>query len=188
MLFIRDGKIYVCKRFRKNPHTNFNLWANEREDGVGFSDYKRNGKMRLLQCALITLISITCSSIYANIKDATQVGRYLVEKNGAEVSQLNPLKQIFSVTFPSNVYRIKDAVSYLLVNSGYTLASNIHETVDAKNLLNQKLPLSDRQMGPMTIQQGLLALSGNTYQLIIDPERRLVSFKLKKPFEKLYLD
>lgn len=136
---------------------------------------------------IVCVTGITCS-VYALGDSNTQVGRYLVEKDGANTSQLNPLKQNFSVTFPSNIYRVKEAMSYLLINSGYNLAPDIQQTASAKNLLSQKIPLSDRHMGPMTIQEGLMALSGNTYQLLIDPERRLISFRLKKPFENLYIN
>ena len=165
------------------------MWANEREGDVGSADFKRNIWMKQLTWIVLIacVMSNTCSA-YAVENNNTQVGRYLIEKDGAEISQINPLKQTFSVTFPSNVYRVKEAMTYLLINSGYNLAPNIQQTVSAKNLLSQKLPLSDRHMGPMTIQEGLMALSGNTYQLLIDPERRLISFRLKKPFESLYIN
>lgn len=143
---------------------------------------------QLAWIVLIGCITGITSSVYALGESSAQVGRYLVEKDGANTSQLNPLKQTFSVTFPSNIYRVKEAMSYLLINSGYNLAPNIQQTASAKNLLTQKLPLSDRHMGPMTIQEGLMALSGDTYQLLIDPERRLISFRLKKPFESLYIN
>lgn len=156
---------------------------------MGFADFKRNIWMKQLAwIVLIGCITGITSSVYALGESSTQVGRYLVEKDGANISQLNPLKQTFSITFPSNIYRVKEAMSYLLINSGYNLAPDIQQTASAKNLLSQKLPLSDRHMGPMTIQEGLMALSGNTYQLLIDPERRLISFRLKKPFESLYIN
>ena len=152
------------------------------------ADFIREHKMALLRLIVIIVCSCTITSLsYASDINTTQVGRYLVEKNGAQLSQVNPLQQIFSITFPSDIYQVKQAVSYLLINSGYNLAPNAQQTSEANYLLNQKLPLSDRQMGPMTIEEALLALAGDKYQLLIDPEKRFVSFKLKKPFENLYL-
>ena len=146
--------------------------------------------MPLKQGLLLSVVmgTLIFSSAFATGNDITRVGRYLVEQNGPEAAQIDPLQEIFSLTFPSTIYSIRDAITYLLSNTGYNLTPIQYQSVNAKSVLKQRLPLSDRQMGPMTVEQGLLALAGNTYQLLTDPEHRLISFQLKKPYQPLYLN
>ena len=117
---------------------------------------------------------------------AQQIGRYITIANKPMLYQTDPLEQTASITFPATVLTIKDAVNYLLENTGYKLIPKPYQSKDADELLGQKLPLSDRKFTSVTIKAALLALAGNTYVLLIDPQRRYISFALKPKFKKLY--
>tara|TARA_R110000868_G_scaffold266583_1_gene525850 strand:- start:64037 stop:64498 length:462 start_codon:yes stop_codon:yes gene_type:complete len=140
---------------------------------------------------VLTILVLSMSSYslaFAGNTDYTQVGRYSTEQNGALLSQQDPLQTPFQVTFPSTVQTIGDAMTYLLSNTGYNLVDTSYRTATAKALFGQSLPLADRHFGPMTVMQGLSALSGSTYQLLIDPAHRDISFQLKKPYQQLYAE
>lgn len=142
-------------------------------------------KVRLL--AMVGLSLFMTGIVFAQ-SNSTRVGRYLVEKNGPVRAQSNPLQTTFQLTFPNSVISLHDAINYLLSNTGYNLVSFRYQSSNVRDLLKQRLPLSDRQFGPMTVEQGLLALAGSTEQLLIDPAHRLISFKLKQPYQQLYLN
>ncbi len=129
---------------------------------------------------MMSVFTLTSAKTY------TPVGRYLTEQNEASASQTDPLQETFKITFPTTIKTIGKAMTYLLSNTGYSLAPKTYQSTEARDLFQQKLPLSDRQFGVMTVQQGMLALAGNTYQMLIDPERRYISFQLYWQYRKLY--
>jgi type IV pili sensor histidine kinase/response regulator len=138
-----------------------------------------------------SLIAVFLAVFFSNVAFAngyTQVGRYLMEKNGAQLSQCDSLQTVFKITFPYTVKTVGDAVKYLLNNTGYIFAPCKYQSVTVRNLLNQKLPLSNRTMGLMTIEQGLSALAGKAYQVLVDPKHKYISYLLRKEYQQLYLE
>lgn len=138
---------------------------------------------------LVTVFSMVflSSLVFANgATSYTQVGRYLTEKNGAQVSQCDPLQTVFDVTFPSTVITVGDAIRYLLSNTGYRFVPSKYQSAAVHDLLNQKLSLSDRTMESMTVEQGLLALAGRAYQMLVDPRHRYISYQLRRQYQQLY--
>jgi type IV pili sensor histidine kinase/response regulator len=142
---------------------------------------------------MIKIFSLTAAFLaifFSNLVFAngyTQVGRYLLEKNGAQLSQCDPLQTVFKITFPYTVKTVGDAVKYLLNNTGYILVPCKYQSITIRNLLNQKLPLTNRTMGLMTIEQGLSALGGKAYQVLVDPKHKYISYQLRKEYQPLYL-
>ena len=132
----------------------------------------------------IGLIGIAAATMAA--PNSTQVGRYMVEKNIPTESQSEVFNQTFSIQFPSSVQSIGDAMNYVLLNTGYQLVPYKYRTEDVQTLFNQKLPFSDRHMGPITVMVGLLTIAGPQYQLLIDPKHRYVSFMLRSDYKNLY--
>lgn len=121
-------------------------------------------------------------NLYAD--STVSVGRYLTAKSLASPAESDPLQSQYQGTFPQSVHTIGDAVTYLLNFSGYHLIFE-KKSVLAQTL-NQPLPQSVRTIGPVSIQDGLLAIMGQPYQLLIDPAHRLVSFRLKATYQNLY--
>jgi len=144
-----------------------------------------------MQKKRIIIISALCLTYASMVLSAgqmttTRVGRYLVEKNGPSYVQTDPLAVTFSLTFPPSIHRIQSALNYLLANTGYQLVARPYRSNDIKQLLKQRLPLTDRQLGPMTVRQGLHVLAGPAYQLLIDPDHRQISFQLKARYKVIY--
>lgn len=131
-----------------------------------------------LTVCLIIISFVTCAN--------TQIGRYMTVKNNVSVSQENPLEQTFQITFPASIQTVGDAVRFILINTGYNFLSKDKLSHFTGQLTEQQLPLSLRTLGPTTVEQGLLALAGNAYQLVIDPAHRLVTFRLKPKYQIIY--
>ena len=134
----------------------------------------------------IIFTMLLAASCIHNAYADTQVGRYLTVGNDVSLAQSDPLQQTFQLVFPDSVNRVGDAINFLLVNTGYTLASQGSQSATVIELLQQPLPLSVRALGPTTVQAGLLALAGNAFQLVVDPAHRLVSFRLRQQYQSIY--
>jgi type IV pili sensor histidine kinase/response regulator len=137
----------------------------------------------LLTIVAAGFIAMGAANCYAN---QTQVGRYLTVTEGANVSQSEPLQQSFMLNIPGEINTVGGAMSYLLNNSGFSLLPIKYRDTDTETLLTQKLPLSDRSLGPMTVMQALIALSGDAYVVLVDPQHRYISFMLRPRFQNLY--
>lgn len=122
----------------------------------------------------------------ASAADTTRVGQYLSVKNEALAIQQDLLTQTFQVKFPANVKTVREAMQYILRFSGYALASDSQLVTPVKAMLVLPLPLAHRALGPITLQDGLIALAGNTFTLLADPVHRLISFRLKPSLQSLY--
>jgi type IV pili sensor histidine kinase/response regulator len=115
-----------------------------------------------------------------------QTGRYITMAATYTAAQVNPLQETFTLTFPDSINTIGAAMDYVLSNTSYKLLPINRRDDDLQELLKQKLPVADRKLGPITVQDGLIALAGNAYLMLIDPKHRYVSFALKPKFANLY--
>jgi conjugative transfer region protein (TIGR03748 family) len=118
----------------------------------------------------------------AAVGSVTQLGRYLTVQNQATAEQQDLLKQICRRHFAKSIRTVGGAMRHLLRDSGYSLA----DRADLSCLLNRSLPQVQRDFGPIALQEGLSTLAGNTYQLLVDPMHRLVSFRLKNIYSGNY--
>ncbi|MBL4647477.1 MAG: hypothetical protein JKY13_00730 [Gammaproteobacteria bacterium] len=55
-----------------------------------------------------------------------------------------------------------------------------------KTLLQQALPLSQRQLRFISVEKALLLLGGESYQLVLDPKHPFIAFVLKPTLQRLY--
>ena len=125
---------------------------------------------------------ITCSAAENN----TQIGRYLATPNQPLLRQADLLTQTFQIRFPSSVKTISDAANYLLQFSGYSLVTENNLIPEARQLMTLPLPQADRNLGPLSLKDGLLTLVGNPFGLLVDPVHRLISFRLLPDYRPLY--
>jgi type IV pili sensor histidine kinase/response regulator len=114
----------------------------------------------------------------ANRIEALQTGRYSYIKNIPPVDQLNPLKVVIKTTIPQSVDTVGETVKFLLARSGYVLAEDSVLSKEAKALLSLPLPQIHRNIGPMTLDRALLTLSGEAFELVVDPVHRKIAYEL----------
>jgi conjugative transfer region protein (TIGR03748 family) len=150
---------------------------------------KNKAMRRTLQKSLViigTLLTTVFMQPTFAEQNATHIGRYLDVPNAPLSSQANLLNQTFQVRFPTSVITIDDAMRYLLRFSGYSLVAENSLMPETKHLLNLPLPQTDRMLGPLTLQQGLLTLAGQPFGLLVDPVHRLISFRLLPRYQSIY--
>jgi type IV pili sensor histidine kinase/response regulator len=114
----------------------------------------------------------------ANRIEALQTGRYSYIKNIPPVDQLNPLKVVIKTTIPQSVDTVGETVKFLLARSGYVLAEESVMSKEAKVLLSLPLPQIHRKIGPMTLDRALQTMSGDAFELVVDPVHRKITYEL----------
>ena len=143
--------------------------------------------MQSLKLTLIAVISfgIMTQSVLADTSD-TVLGRYLTTATEPLPAQTDLLSQSFDVHFPRDIVTVGSAIKYLLNNSGYQIVDT--HTLDPASIQMLLLPLPDidRDLGPMTLLQGLQTLAGQTFQVVVDPVHRLIAFRLKAEYQLQY--
>lgn len=122
-----------------------------------------------------------------NAAGITQIERYLTVENKPSTAQINPLLTIAQVHFPKEIETVGEALNHWIIYSGYHLIEEDKRSEALRGVLNQKLPQADRNLGPLTIEDGLRVLIGQeVFDLVTDPLHRLVSFELKKKYHLAY--
>ena len=89
--------------------------------------------------------------------------------------------------FKRDTRTINDAVNQWLKHTGYSLAALNKQSKDTHEILKQTLPQVDRNLGPLTVKEGLEVLVGKeVFHLVQDPLHRKVNFELNKKYKKIY--
>ena len=107
-----------------------------------------------------------------------QIGRYQSIAAAPEPQQVDLLSQVITHEFPDDVRTVGEAVKDLLEGSGYRLLSAKLAETYRIHLFALPLPDMQRKLGPLTLRDALELLSGEAFQLVVDPVYRLVSFEL----------
>ncbi|APF03977.1 TPA: hypothetical protein JBD37_12070 [Legionella pneumophila subsp. pneumophila] len=130
------------------------------------------------QLSVIGILSI--AAFYSMAANVTQVNRYATVANKPLAAQIDPLLAIQQVHFPQEVQTIGQAVEWWLRFSGFSLVSKEKQPESLQTVMRQALPQIDRNLGPLTVKDGLEVLVGQqSFALIEDPLLRQVNFKLK---------
>lgn len=132
-------------------------------------------------CCLSTVATAEKKTIdtgEANRIEVMQTGRYTYVKNIPPVDQLNPLKVVIKTRIPQSVETVGQTVEFLLARSGYVLADESVLSQEAQTLLRLPLPQVHRSIGPMTLDRALHTLSGDAFELVVDPVHRKVAYEL----------
>lgn len=151
-------------------------------------------KKRALVAALCTGLSCSAFAIDKSVSglseaeriEVMQTGRYSNVKNIAPVDQINPLKVVVQTNIPQSISTVRETIEFLLVRSGYLLADDEVLSPEAKILLSHNLPQVHRSLGPMTLDQVLHTLSGEAFELVVDPVNRKVAFELSEKIARVY--
>lgn len=127
----------------------------------------------------ILLSGLALCSLQIQAANITQVSRYATVKNQPLAAQINPLKTVQQIHFPASIQNIGDAANYWLRYSGYHLAPKEKQSESLQQVFQQPLPQVSRNLGPLTIADGLIVLVGQ--QLFIlkqDDLLREINFSL----------
>jgi conjugative transfer region protein (TIGR03748 family) len=141
-------------------------------------------KIKIIFFIILTIIFV--KPCVAN-ESVTQVGRYLTISNKPRLSQQELLSQIIQVRFPQNIQTIHEAMVYLLRFSGYDMISDNRMSKEFRITLSKRLPLVDRELGPISLKDGLMVLAGPAFDLVEYPINREIDFQLKPCFQRAHL-
>ncbi|MCE0722788.1 hypothetical protein [Legionella resiliens] len=118
-------------------------------------------------------------SLSGQAANLTQVGRYATVNNQPLAAQINPLKTVQQIHFPASIQTIGEAVNYWLRYSGYHLASKEKQSESLQQVFQQPLPQVNRNLGPLSITDGLTVLVGqHLFNLKQDDLLREINFSL----------
>ncbi len=135
----------------------------------------------LIKTALTGLMVYTALSTQA--ANVTQINRYATVDNKPLAAQINPLLAVQQVHFSQDIKTVGQAMAYWLQYSGFSLASTDKQPQSLQVVMRQTLPQIDRNLGPLTVKDGLEVLAGQpVFTLTHDPMLREVNFKLKPAF------
>jgi len=111
-----------------------------------------------------------------------RLSRYTTAPAVPDIAQVDPLEAVVHVSFPrASVATVGDAVSYLLLRTGYRLAPQQEAGTQASAILLMPLPEVHRQLGPYPVRTALSVLLGTPFSLSVDPTQRLVSYRTNAP-------
>jgi conjugative transfer region protein (TIGR03748 family) len=131
----------------------------------------------------LLITSLSLFALAAQAANVTQINRYATVDNKPLSAQINPLLAVQQVHFPQEVKTVGQAMVWWLQYSGFTLAAMNKQPESLQVVMRQTLPQIDRNLGPLTIRDGLEVLAGQqVFTLVHDPLLREVNFKLKPAF------
>lgn len=108
-----------------------------------------------------------------------RVARYSTVSTTPPPAQSNPLEAVVQLRFPrAHVRTVGDAVSYLLLRSGYRLAPTSQIDEQVRSVLDMALPEVHRSLGPCSVSQALAVLLGAPFVMSSDPVRREVTYRM----------
>jgi type IV pili sensor histidine kinase/response regulator len=123
-------------------------------------------------------LSLATSTL--NAANITQINRYATVSNKPLAAQINPLLSIQQIHFPQKITTVGQAIEWWLHYSGYSLAATNQQPNGLKAVMLQPLPQVHRNLGPLTVKEGLEVLAGQPiFMLTDDPLHRQVNFKLR---------
>ncbi|HAT8966758.1 TPA: hypothetical protein ACT9LO_002533 [Legionella pneumophila] len=129
---------------------------------------------------LLFVTSLGFVALTTHAANVTQVNRYATVANKPLAAQINPLLAVQQIHFPQEVKTIGQAVEWWLRYSGFTLVAKEKQPESLQAVMRQPLPQIDRNLGPLTVRDGLEVLVGQqVFTLIEDSLLRQVNFQLK---------
>lgn len=106
-----------------------------------------------------------------------QTGRYMAVPTTPTLAQRDPLQVVITVTIPSDLTTVGQAVHYLLRRSGYGVETPARLNPDALRMFLNPLPEVQRRIGPMTLRDALTILVTPEFVPVVDPIRRRINYE-----------
>jgi conjugative transfer region protein (TIGR03748 family) len=145
------------------------------------------GHDALLEFIMSKFLHITSLSLLALATQAanvTQINRYATVMNKPLAAQVNPLLAVQQIHFPQEVKTVGEAIEWWLHYSGFSLVSKDKQPESLQTVMQQTLPQIHRNIGPLTIKEGLETLAGyQIFMIVENPLLRQVNFKLKRAYQ-----
>lgn len=146
-------------------------------------------KQKFFIALLVTGMSVgVVAKEHAAAEGGMQIGRYSEMSVGPTIEQMDVLKALVQTRFHGSITTVGQAIDYILLRSGYRLASGTSADPALQILTSRPLPEVHRELGPITLEEALRTLAGPIYRLVIDPLHRLVSFEIKEGYQSLMDD
>jgi conjugative transfer region protein (TIGR03748 family) len=133
-------------------------------------------------CITLSTVMILLASSWVQAAEVIQTARYITTKVQPKPEQVDLLSSIIQVHFLSEVKTVGDAIHSLLQYSGYSLVETKQQSRDLQNTLKKQLPLIDRDLGPISLREGLELLIGPAFDLVVDPLNRTINFQLRPEY------
>jgi conjugative transfer region protein (TIGR03748 family) len=122
---------------------------------------------------------LACSMAAAQSVPDIRLSRYTTTSASPDVAQVDPLEAVVQLILPrANVQTVGDAITYLLIRTGYRLAPQESADQQTRAVLAMPLPEVHRRLGPYTVRTALSVLLGRPFVLSVDPMQRLVSYSV----------
>lgn len=136
--------------------------------------------LELVMLKLLFVTSLGFAALTTHAANVTQVNRYATVANKPLAAQINPLLAVQQIHFPQEVKTIGQAVEWWLRYSGFMLVAKEKQPESLQAVMRQPLPQIDRNLGPLTVRDGLEVLVGQqVFTLVEDSLLRQVNFQLK---------
>ena len=114
--------------------------------------------------------------------------RYTLITPKPEAKEIDPLSVNIQLSFPPSVKTVRDAVNFVLMNSGWVLALDKSNDDALGITLERPLPQVHRQLSLMPLRTVLQVLVGEYYVPVEDPLRRIYTFDLRNEYKGLVKD
>ena len=134
---------------------------------------------------LALLLGSCPASIAAQAMDVayTRLDRYTLARAEPAPEQRHPLQAITRIHFSRSIATLGQAIGELLADTGYVLAGpRPQEPHLPAVLLQQPLPASQRNLGPLTLASALDVLAGEAWEPQVDGLTREVDFSLAEKY------
>ncbi|TVU70382.1 hypothetical protein FQP81_18170 [Pseudoalteromonas distincta] len=138
--------------------------------------------MKLVKLIFIISILSSCFSAYS---ETVKTDRYTSIVPTPKEREVDPLSVNIKLAFPPTVKTVKDAVSFVLINSGWVLALDKSNDDALMITLDRPLPQVHRSLSLMPLRSVLQVLVGPYYIAVEDPLRRIYTFDLKDEYRGL---
>jgi len=117
--------------------------------------------------------------------ELVQTDRYTLIKPSPTQKELDPLSVNIQVAFPPNIKTVRDALNFVLMQSGWVLALDKSNDEALSITLDRPLPQVHRKLSLMPLRTVLQVLVGEYFIPVEDPIRRIYTFDLKEDFKRL---
>ncbi|MDD1148809.1 PilL N-terminal domain-containing protein [Pseudomonas sp. TNT2022 ID357] len=123
---------------------------------------------------------VTVKEAIPSTVPVVRYGRYTLVEMVPEPHQRDLLQQVVEVTIPPRLgATVGDALQHILLRSGYQLC----DLSGISPLATLPLPAAHYRLGPLSLRDGLLTLSGASWELRVDDNLRQICFVRVMPPE-----
>lgn len=130
--------------------------------------------------ALVFLAGLLVS--FSSSAELIATDRYTLVSPQPQAKELDPLAVNVQLAFPPDVKTVRDALIYVLTNSGWVLAVDKSNDSALALTLGRPLPQVHRKLSLMPLRTVLQVLVGEYYVPVEDPLRRIYTFDLKDEY------